>query len=288
VRRLAVGVNGFDEGLDAAALGAAISRATGAAMMLVAVHPDPMVVVPKGLDWTSLHQQARDTLIETRDAFAPHALLELKTGHSVARALHRTMTDKHQDLLVMGSSRHAPEGRVRIGKRTRQLLCNFECALAVAPRGLHDQRDLALKRIGVGYDGSPESAAALAWASAIAVGAGAQLRVRCVVDDRMPTVGWGDVWIGDMMRDWMTVVSEEKGSLRDQAQAAARRAGMDVQPEAVSGRPADALLDLSGEVDLIVIGSRRWGPVKRVLLGSTGEALMHDAACAVMAVPRPE
>ena len=40
--RLAVGVDGYPEGRDAAALGAAISRATGAATMLVAVHPDPM------------------------------------------------------------------------------------------------------------------------------------------------------------------------------------------------------------------------------------------------------
>jgi nucleotide-binding universal stress UspA family protein len=288
IQRLAVGVNGFAEGLDAAALGAVISRATGAAMMLVAVHPDPMVVVPTGLDWTSLHQQARKTLAETRDAFAPQALLELKTGHSVARALHRTVMGKHQDLLVMGSSRQAPEGRVRIGKRTRQLLCNFECALAVAPRGLHAHRDFALRRIGVGYDGSPESAAALAWAGAIAAGAGAEIRLRCVVDDRMPTVGWGDVWVGDIVRDWMAVVREEKESLRDEAQAAANRCGIEATPEVVSGRPADALLALSGEVDLIVIGSRRWGPVKRVLLGSTGEALMHDAACAVVAVPRPE
>ena len=57
--------------------------------------------------------------------------------------------------------------------------------------------------------------------------------------------------------------------------------------EAVAGRPADALLALSGDVDLLVIGSRRWGPATRVLLGSTGEALMHDAACSVVAVPRP-
>lgn len=257
-------------------------------MMLVAVHPDPMVVVPKGLDWTGLHQQARNTLIEARDACAPEARLAVRTDHSVARALHRTVIGEHRDLLVMGSSRHAPEGRVRIGKRTRQLLCNFECALAVAPRGLHAEHDYSLKRIGVGYDGTPESAAALAWAGAVAAGAGSELRVRCVVDDRMPTVGWGEVWIGDIMRDWMTVVREEKDSLRAEAQAAARRAGLEVQPEAVSGRPADALLALSGEVDLIVIGSRRWGPGKRVLLGSTGEALMHDAACAVVAVPRPD
>lgn len=55
----------------------------------------------------------------------------------------------------------------------------------------------------------------------------------------------------------------------------------------VRGRSADALLALSGEVDLLLIGSRRWGAGARVLLGSTGEALMQAAACPVLAVPRP-
>jgi nucleotide-binding universal stress UspA family protein len=288
IRRLAVGVNGFPEGLDAAALGNVISRATGAAMMLVAVHPNPMIVVPEGLDWNSLHQQARNTLIGARDSFAPDARLAVRTDYSIARALQRIVADEHRDLLIVGSSRHAPAGHVRIGKRTRQLLCHFECALAVAPRGLHHRSDVTLRRIGVGYDGTPESQVALAWAGAVAVGCGAELRVRSVVDDRMPTVGWGEVWIGDMMRDWVAAVNEEKDSLRSQAEATAEQAGLRIDADAVSGRPADALLALSSEVDLIVIGSRRWGPVKRVLLGSTGEALMHDAACAVVAVPRPE
>jgi hypothetical protein len=42
-------------------------------MMLVGVHPDPMIVVPDGMNWTGLHEQARKTLIETRDAFAQSA-----------------------------------------------------------------------------------------------------------------------------------------------------------------------------------------------------------------------
>lgn len=286
-QRLAVGVDGYPEGRDAAALGAAISRSTGAAMMLVAVHPDPMIVVPEGMNWTSLHEQARDALIETRDAFAPEARLAVRTDQSVARALHRIMQSENRDLLVMGSSRHAPPGHVRVGKRTRQLLCHFEYALAVAPRGLHAQRDFSFKRIGVGYDDSPESRAALAWAGALAVAAGAELHVRGVVDDRIPTVGWGQVWIGDIMSDWMKVVREEEQSLSRRAAVAASETGASVTTDAVSGRPADALLDLSGNVDLLVIGSRRWGHAKRVLLGSTGEALMDDAACPVVAVPRP-
>jgi nucleotide-binding universal stress UspA family protein len=48
------------------------------------------------------------------------------------------------------------------------------------------------------------------------------------------------------------------------------------------------LLDeLSDEVDLLVIGSRRWGPLTRVLLSGTGEALMHGARSSIMVVPRP-
>jgi nucleotide-binding universal stress UspA family protein len=194
---------------------------------------------------------------------------------------------ENRDLLVVGSSRHAPPGHVRIGKRTRQLLCHFECVLAVAPRGLHADPDFGFERIGVGYDGGPESEAALVWAGALAAVCGAELRVWAVVDDRMPIVGRGRVWTADMMRDWTAAVREQEGAVRKQAFDAAQKTGAKVTAEAVSGRPADALLALSGNVDLLVIGSRRWGSAKRVLLGSTGEALMHDAACPVVAVPRP-
>ena len=286
VKRLAVGVDGYPEGDDASVLGAAIARATGAAMLLVAVHPDPMIVVPEGLDWASLHRQARDTLIKTRDAFAPEARLAVRTDYSVARALQRVVLQENRDLLVVGSSRHAPPGHIRIGKRTRQLLCQFECALAVASRGLHANPDFGFERIGVGYDGGPESEAALEWAGALAAAGGAELRVRAVVDDRRPIVGWGRAWIADMIRDWTAAVREEEEGVRKQAFDAAQRTGAKVTAEAVSGRPADALLALSGNVDLLVIVSRRWGPAQRVLLGSTGEALMHDAACPVVAVPR--
>jgi nucleotide-binding universal stress UspA family protein len=86
---------------------------------------------------------------------------------SVPRALQRVIQREHCDLLVMGSSRHAAEGRVRIGRRTRQLLSSVECAMAIAPRGMHSSPEQALKRVGVGYDGGPESEAALALASAL-------------------------------------------------------------------------------------------------------------------------
>ena len=57
-----------------------------------------------------------------------------------------------------------------------------------------------------------------------------------------------------------------------------RATGARARAEVTRGRPANALLTLSERVDLLVIGSRRWGPAARLLLGSTGSAVMHNAA----------
>ena len=54
------------------------------------------------------------------------------------------------------------------------------------------------------------------------------------------------------------------------------------------GYPPDELEGLSEEVDLLVVGSRGWGPVRRVVLGSTSDRLVHRAACPVVVVPRAE
>jgi hypothetical protein len=46
IARIAAGIDGYLEGRDAAALGATIARVVGAELMLVAVHPDPLVPTP--------------------------------------------------------------------------------------------------------------------------------------------------------------------------------------------------------------------------------------------------
>ena len=107
--------------------------ATGGELLLVAVHPEPLVVLPAEIGWTAMRKQAEEELRQTRDELAPGARVVVETDWSVPRALERVVGREHRNLLVMGSSRRGPVGRVRIGKRTRQLLCHFRCALAVAP-----------------------------------------------------------------------------------------------------------------------------------------------------------
>ncbi len=56
--------------------------------------------------------------------------------------------------------------------------------------------------------------------------------------------------------------------------------------EAERGRPAETLVERSAALDLLVLGSRGLGPVRRLLLGSTSERVVRDAGCAVLIVPR--
>jgi len=52
----------------------------------------------------------------------------------------------------------------------------------------------------------------------------------------------------------------------------------------MEGSAVDEILDLAGELGagLVVIGSRGLGPVKRLVLGSVSEGVVHHAACPVL------
>jgi nucleotide-binding universal stress UspA family protein len=287
VAHIAVGVSAYPEGHDAAALGAALARATGADLMLVGVLSDPLVM-PPAMSWRSLRRQAEAGLAELRDEVMPDARVVVRTDVSVARALRSVVARQHRDLLVVGSSHKAAEGSVRIGKRARQLIGYAGCALAIAPRGMHNKTDIPLNRIGVGYEGGPESGAALSLAASIAGAAGAQLHVVGVVDDRAKAARWSPSGAQALAPELDARVRAELELLRDRAVTEAHSLDPTARVEVRRGRPADALLDLCADVDLLVIGSRRWGAVARLLLGSTGESLAYHATCPILIVPRAQ
>ena len=61
---------------------------------------------------------------------------------------------------------------------------------------------------------------------------------------------------------------------------------MPVQTQTIEGNPADVLVEQSRELDLLVLGSRAYGPVRHALLGSVSAAVMREAHCPVLVMPR--
>ena len=155
----------------------------------------------------------------------------------------------------------------------------------MAARGLHERKS-GLGTIGVGYDGGPEAHAALALAAALAGAAGAKLLVRRVVEDRVPVLS-GDAWI--TLADWShdNMWADERQSALAEARAAVSRLHVPAEVSATVGDPGYEMRAFSEAVDLVVVGSRRWGPVARLVTGGVGETLVARAACSVLIVPRP-
>jgi nucleotide-binding universal stress UspA family protein len=291
VARIAVGFDGSEGGRDAACLATMISRATGAEVTLVTVLPDPAVEIPS-MDRSTLQESAAEARRELGDFMPPGARTLLEKDWSVPEALDRVARREAQDLLVVGSSSHAREGQVRISRRMRQLLGDAPFALAVVPRGLCAGDHHQLSTIGVGYDGKAEARRALQFAGSLASAAGARLIVRAVLEDRLPYAGWTPkrsplyAERAGVQQMWDEVLEPDVQSLREDAERAAADTRAVATVEAKPGSPPEELIALSGQVDLLVIGSNRSGP-PQVLLDRTGEELMRGARCAVMVVPRP-
>ena len=62
---------------------------------------------------------------------------------------------------------------------------------------------------------------------------------------------------------------------------------IDATAELLDGRAVTDLARASGEVDLLVVGSRGDGPVRSVLLGSVSRELVRSAKTPLVVVPRP-
>ena len=68
--------------------------------------------------------------------------------------------------------------------------------------------------------------------------------------------------------------------------AARACAGVAAAGRSSSGNPAGELILASEGLDLLILGSRRWGPVRRLALGSTSERVIRHSACPVLVPAR--
>lgn len=284
VRRLAVAVDDQEGGRDAFALARVLAGSPEADLIAMTVMPDFSLIAP----WAGPDPMRHDIerrMRQLRDEWHPHARIAIERDRSVARGLMRLVRRNHRELLVVGSGHRAAEGQVWLSGHARQLIGQLPCPLVLAPRGLASRR-FAVRRIGVGVDGDAASVAALTSAARLAATTGAELMVCGVVESEPPGFGWPGA-MAELRTLWSDSIAGEVTTL----QATLRELTEPLQPPATievrRGAPPEVLTALSKEVDLLVLGSRRWGTVARLVLGGTGEALVHRSRSPLVIVPRP-
>lgn len=269
-----VGVDDQPGGRDAIALARTLSR-RGSELILAHVWETMEGVAAAALGGRPPVRVAEELLERARHELDRPCRVMSREAISAPAGLHRAAEEAKADLLIIGSSAHQGVDRVLIGDETRKALHGAPCAVAVAPRGFAG-RSGALRRVAVAYQATAEGHEAHRAARSIADEQGAELHAITVLSI-LPSAwsaGYGevlDLMTGERARE----ATEELDALGD------------VIGHVTWGSPVEELVRESEDVDLLVIGSRGYGPLRRLLLGSTADGLIRDAACATLVVTRP-
>ena len=138
--------------------------------------------------------------------------------------------------------------------------------------------------ITVGVDGSATGREALRFA--LWEGALRGARVRVVHAWTIPALTMTGV---GMVPSYADVEEELAASAADSLRADLERVGrsaegVEIEQRVVKGDAAGALVDLSADADLLVVGSRGRGAIATAMLGSTSQACLHHASCSVAVV----
>jgi len=277
----------FDDprrGPDALALARSLGAVTGARFVTVTSYQrDRYGMLPvNGWHWSAPAQtQAAADLARSLTAEDRGAITRVVGATSPARALHETAEREQADLIVISSEGGTEPGQTGAGARGRQVLQGAPCAVAAAPAGFAET-DGDLAPIGAAFDGSLESRLALASAAGLADSMGGELRAISVLEPP-DTTHPGLAFVS--YHEHLDRLSDEcRSRLLDAIDA------LPVQPDSealvIDGEPHEALAEHSRALGLLVVGSRGYGPLRRVLLGGVSEALLDRAQCPLMIVPR--
>jgi nucleotide-binding universal stress UspA family protein len=190
--------------------------------------------------------------------------------------------DWRADLIVTGARGLGALATAVLGSVSLGIARHAPCAVLVVhpnPR--------PLRAVAVALDGSAASDHAARFLAALPLPATVSVRLVGVVEPPpMPRTAprAARAWLHDAVKS----VTDDRRRVLDEALArAAKRFPAHAGHELPVGAPAETLERLSSEVDLVVLGARGLGAMKRVLLGSVSERVLRHAGCSVLIVHAP-
>jgi len=276
-RKIIVGYDGSRGGDDALMLARRLGELTGRPLLLVACccddrgRDDARSIEDRGL---LEYPEARHAL----DRAPVGADIERCAipGRSPAAALSRLAEEEDAVAIVVGSAHRVAASGFLTGGVARELFASSPCSVAAAPRGYRDGTPERLTRIIAAYVETDEGLNAVRIAESLAHAGHAALRVVSVVDAHTA--------------DAASAGEDSARAARERALDTALRGLANtaaVDGVVLQGDPVACLLEQAAfGADLIVTGSRGFGIVRQVALGSVSSRLVERSIVPLLVVPR--
>ena len=197
-------------------------------------------------------------------------------------ALHEMARYEDAELIVLGSAREGMADHLHISLVER-MVHGAPCAVAVAPPHYAERSPGRFLRVGVGFSTAEEGVAAIDLARQLAARAGGRLEVIAGAGLEPALAGYAFS---------SPALPEVERQIYEETKATLERATEDlgdevpVQRETIKGDPAGVLIERTSELDILMLGSRAYGPMRHVLMGSVSARVIREAHCPVLVVPR--
>ncbi len=268
-KKVLIGVDGHGGGRDAIALAQDLGGPR--ARYVLANVVSGSMAGRAGAFWLATSTRcAQELLNQERDQAGIAARTIIGCDPSPGRALNQLALREHADLIVVGAGHHRNLARVLLGDDALGTLDQAACAVAVACSGYRQHPD-GWTTIGVGDDGSELGDRALDIACELSHVHQTAVRALSVVGPE--SLSYKEL----VLADWSPVADTVEERRR-----ARLRAWPDVTAEVLRGEALELLVELSGEVDLLVIATRGQGRIQRILNGSTAHRLAAGARCSLL------
>jgi nucleotide-binding universal stress UspA family protein len=285
--RVVIGYDGSEASEDAVAFGLTWSRSTGDIPIIATVYPEEHApwVGRVDAEWASyVWEQAQMNQDNARATVGDAALYRNVASTSAAHGLADLAEDVEASMVVVGTTEATGLLRALVGSSTERLLHGATAPVTVVPPRWRQSAPDWISRIGVAYIDTRDAREALRMAVRVAMRIRARLTLYTVLGQSSEgysyLVGRMDehaFW--DMVRD----------SFRTALDFAAAGVPPELEPRTVllKGAVVESLAALDpNDVDVLVSGSRGYGPVRRVLLGGVSSPLIRRARLPVTVVPR--
>ena len=261
-----VGFDGTDTGNDGLVLSIGLAKAFGSRVVLAYIYDEGISgeAIEAARERT---EHAEAILAGAREQVSQALAVEFSAlpASSPADGLHDLAVRADADLIVIGSRRLGPWTKSALGAVSESVMRAAPCAVVVASRGYRAGGGFVPQTIGVGWIPTKEGEDALAVSCRIARATGGRVEV--------VTTASSSATVEDLDARARHAVEDVLATLGH---------NVAVKVHARVGAAPDELVRRSSEMDLIVLGSRGYGPPRTMLSGSVSSKVVPVAHCPVM------